>query len=321
MHGPRFTGIVFVMLVALAGYIYFIELNRPSSEAVEKVFSVQADSIEALTVRTEAGTAALQKVNGRWTLVEPESALADESIVTSITNTLASLELLRVVDEKPVDMDQYGLKHPRLEIGFKTAGQKDFEHLLIGANTHVGDDLYAKVAGGQSVVLIPGYVEDVFDRTPFSLRNKSILHLDRNTVESIELATPAGRIQLVKIDGAWRLTRPVEALADSATIEQLLDRVQTVPMISIAAREPHNLTQYGLDKPQVVLTVIGKSSRSSLAIGKLGRNGLYARDLSRPIVFEVETSLGRELSQPPETYRSRQAADGVNGAGSARPVD
>ena len=58
MRGLRSFGLMLVVLVALGGYLYFVESKRPADsgeEKKDKAFAVEADKIDEFTVRNEAG--------------------------------------------------------------------------------------------------------------------------------------------------------------------------------------------------------------------------------------------------------------------------
>src|SRR5204863_3097153 len=114
MRGLRSTIALIVVLAGLSAYIYFVTSKQPESAGgpkQEKVFaSIQADKIDDLRIKSESGdTTALKKGDAGWQLVEPAAAPADESEVSGITSALAQLEIVRVVDENPADLKDYGL--------------------------------------------------------------------------------------------------------------------------------------------------------------------------------------------------------------------
>src|SRR5687768_4605101 len=122
MRGLTSTIVLVVVLAGLVGYIYFVDAGRPSSgaDAKPKAFDVTAENIEEVQVKNASGeTARLQRVNTTWQLTEPQKVAADEAAVASMTGSLASLEVQRVVDENPSDLKQYGLNPPRLDVAFR----------------------------------------------------------------------------------------------------------------------------------------------------------------------------------------------------------
>ncbi len=118
--------------------------------------------------------------------------------------------------------------------------------------------------------------------------------------------TLAGRgteaVSLSLKNGDWTLTTPIDARADFSPADGLVGRVAQAQMTSIVSEgaEPSaaELKTYGLDVPQFVVAVGVGGSRPTLAIGaKKDDTALYARDLSRAIVFTVEPTLLTDLAK------------------------
>jgi hypothetical protein len=65
-----------------------------------------------------------------------------------------------------------------------------------------------------------------------------------------------------------------------------------------------------LDAPAATVRVTSGSSQAGLAIGKSAGEGVvYARDLSRPMVFTVESTLADELKKPADDLRLKDLFD------------
>ena len=214
MRGLRTTLLLAVALIGLGAYIYFVESKRDTAavDKKDKVFDAAADKIEEIRIKPASGdAAALKKSGDTWNLTEPEAAKADQSEVSNITSNLGSLEVQRVVDEEGNDLAGYGLAQPRIEVEFKVAGDQAPRRLLIGDKTTTGGDMYAKRADDKKIFLIPAFVEGTFNRTPFDLRDKTALAFDRDKIDFIEIKSPDTTIELVKVDGEWRVRKPLRA--------------------------------------------------------------------------------------------------------------
>ncbi len=310
MRGFRSTLILFVVLAGLGGYIYFIDSKKePDSDLTEKkdkVFSVEADKIEELAIRGTSGTTSLKKTGGKWELTAPEAAAADESEVSGITSNIASLEIQRVVEENAADLKEFGLFEPRIDLGFKAAGDKDFRHLLIGDKTGTGGDLYAKFPDKKRVFLISSYLDGTFNKATFDLRDKTILKFDRDKIDAVELTTGKGSVSMARSSGEWMITAPVRARGDYGTIEGIVSKLQSAQMKSIMAPTATDLKAYGLDKPDLAVTVSAGSSRATLTVGKAAPDGhLYAHDASRPMIFAIEKSVLDDMSKPVDDFRRK----------------
>jgi hypothetical protein len=313
MRGLTSTIIAAVVLAGLVGYIYFYEWDRPAASAdeKEKVFgTLETDSIEEVQIKAASGeTSHLRKGASGWELVAPLEAEADASEASSVASNLSSLEVQRVVDENPTDLAQYGLNPPRVDVAFKAKGDKEFRHLLVGEKTPTGGDLYAKLQNDKKVFLISSYLDSTFNRTPFDLRDKSILEFDRDKVASIELASGNSMVQLTRSGNEWNVSKPVAARGDYGTVEGLVTRLSSGQMQRIVEAEGKNAKQFGLDRPVLTATVVSGSGRATLEFGRTEEGSVYAKDASRPMIFAVEESLLTELRKAPSDFRRKDVFD------------
>lgn len=313
MRGLRSTLVLLVVFLGLGAYIYFVESKRSpeAADARPKAFDVEAQKIRSLRIKTDEGeTAALEKKDEAWRLVEPVAAPADDSEVSSLTSSLASLEIQRVVDEKPADLAEFGLGEPRVDVTFTSEGETEPRRLQIGSRTATGGDLYARIGGESRVVLVASYLENTFNRKPFDLRDKSILKFDRAKVDRVEIATGSQAIALAKRDQEWDLVAPWKARADFNAVDSVISRLNTAEMQAITAETAGELRKYGLEKPRVTATVAAGSARATLLIGAEAEEGaVYARDAARPAVFTIESSLVDTLTKAPAEYRRKDLFD------------
>lgn len=314
MKGLRSFLVLLVVAAALGAFVYYDSKKPPAEDKKqEKVFAeLQADKIDQVTVKGAAGEqTTLQKQGAAWQITQPAAVPADEAEISGITTNLASLQVQRVVDDQPTDLKQYGLDPARVDIAFK-AGGKD-HRLLLGAKTPAGADVYAKLPESPRVFLVSSYLETTFNKTTFDLRDKTILKVDRDKVDRVELQTPGRTVTIAKQGAEWRITAPTDARADFGAVEGILGRLNTSPMKSIVApdvQDPKALKQYGLDTPVATVRVSSGSSQAGLAIGKsAGEGTVYAKDLSRPMVFTVEAALADELKKPADEFRVKDLFD------------
>jgi hypothetical protein len=153
----------------------------PVPDTKQKAFSgMTADAIEELQIKAADGeTSRVQKSGDQWKLTDPVNADADSNEVSSVTTSLASLDINRVIDENPSNLKEYGLDPARIEVSFRAKDQKDFKKLLVGERTPTGSDLYAQLPGEKRVFLINSFNDSTFNKNTFALREKKILKIDR----------------------------------------------------------------------------------------------------------------------------------------------
>lgn len=312
MRGFRsFLGLL-AILIALGAYLYFVESKRTPGDDAEKknkVFTVESGSIDEVTIKSAAGdTTTLKKSGNDWQIVAPAAAPADSAEISGIVTNLGTLEEERVVEENPGDLKEFGLAEPRIEVAFKTNGQE--QKLLIGNKTPTGGDVYAKTAAQPKVFLVASYLESTFNRSSFDLRDKTALRFDREAADSLEIAAADRTLKFGKANGEWQVKEPPITRTDSAAIESLLARLDGLQMKTLAAGEPADLKQYGLDKPSASVRIGSGSSQATLLIGSTAEEGtVHAKDASRPEVFTIESNLVDDLKKDAAEYREKDLFD------------
>lgn len=315
MRGLRSTIALAVVLAGLGAYIYFVTWKMPegadaNAKKLEKVFAgFEADKLDEIKVTSAAGDATtLKKEGGAWQVVQPITAKAEESEVSGITSALGQIEVTRVIDENPTNLNDYGLSNPRIEIDFKGPGDKEYRKLFVGDKSPTGADLFAKRNDEKKVFLIPGFQETSLNRTTFDLREKAVLKFDREKVDGLDVTAGSKTLAVAKDGGDWKITKPVQTRADFGSVEGLVGRLQSVQMKSMVTENaaPADLKKYGLDKPEATVNLNAGSARATLLIGgKSADNTVYARDASKPSVVTVESALLDDLKKSADDYRRK----------------
>lgn len=313
MRRERSFLILVIVGILLGAYIYFVERRRPAGDEPEKkpkVFEdVKEADVEEVVVKSGNDTTSLKKVGGKWQIVSPITADADTEQVNNLLGNFATLERNEVVDEAPSNLKPFGLDPPRADVAFRKQGSQPMRHLLVGNKAPTGGDLYAQVGGEKRVILISGFMEGVFIRSTFDLRDKSILKFDRDRVEAMELATPDHTVKLTRSTNEWRIAEPLQVRADFGTADSVVSRLANSQMRALIGSDPPTpaaLKMYGLDKPAATVTVTAGSARATLQLGAVtDQSTRYAKDASRPLVFTVEASLFDDLAKVPSEFRRK----------------
>jgi hypothetical protein len=314
MRGAKSLLVLLVVAAGLGAYAYFVESERDLADPAtrrEKVFTVETGKIEEVEVRAIAGdVTTIRKTGSDWQIVSPMAAAADQSAASSLVSTLESLEMQKTLEDNPASVSAYGLDPPRFSVAFKAAGTATPHRLNIGNKTPTGSDLYARVEGQPRLFLISGYLEDTLSRTTFDLRDKAVLKFSRDTTDLVRLEAPGSpQVTLARKGTDWRLTAPIETRADSSPVDALLNRASQGQMTSIVAGESGppsaaDLKKFGFDRPQLLATFGAGSTTAALAIGaKKDDTAVYVRDLSKPLIFTVETSFLNDLKKGPADFR------------------
>ena len=97
--------------------------------------------------------------SGTWMVLEPEPRTAKSWKMSSITREAAQLEVVEFVDDDPASLAQYGLENPQARAKFYV---NDVLELDVKLGDEKGENVYATVAGSESVYLVEKNVLDTW---------------------------------------------------------------------------------------------------------------------------------------------------------------
>ena len=310
MRGLTSTLLLVVVLAGLGGYIYFVDSKRPpgsssSAPAKEKVYSVETDKIDEITITAGGETSVLKKSGAGWKMIEPSQNDADPAEAIGVAQALSGLERVRVVDENPTNLAQFGLEKPAVRVEFKAQGNVS-GMLKLGDKNATQGEVYAQKNDDKAVFLVSAFQETTFNRKSFDLRDKKILKFDRDKADAVALARGPNSIELARSGTEWKVVKPAAGRSDYPAIEGLLSRLAGANMTKLVEPDAKDLAKYGLDKPVMTITVGSGSSKTVLEVGKTENDQTYAKDAARPLVFTVDTTLQEDFKKSFDDYRKKE---------------
>src|SRR5262245_2951843 len=191
MRGGKSFIILLVVALGLGAYVRFVDDKREPADTAakkDKLFAgIEAGKIEEIEIKSASGDVThLKKTGDKWLITAPAAQDADSNEVSTLTSTLGSLDIQRVLDENPKSMKDYGLEPARLSVSFRQTGETAMHTVDIGSKTPAGSDLYARIGGQPKLLLISSYVEDSLNKTTFNLQDKTVLKFDRTGADMVK---------------------------------------------------------------------------------------------------------------------------------------
>lgn len=160
----RTSLILLVILAALAGVVYFLQLRSGSSsspeEEAKQILKVQEKDVTALSVTSGDKRVEIARQDDKWVLKEPSGKEADQARIDVMVSRVADLRASRVVVDKADNLATYGLDKPSVTLRIVTKDQT--YEVLLGQQNPDKSGYYARLGQGDKVYLISSYlVEDV----------------------------------------------------------------------------------------------------------------------------------------------------------------
>lgn len=319
MKRPPFLGtyVMVALAAAFVGYLAFVESKREKTDdkPKEKVFAALKDGkekVKEVTLARASETIQLVKGSEGWRMVAPQSVKADAGEVDTLLSSLESLEIDEVVSEAPRDLAAYGLAQPGATLTIVREGSTDALRLLLGEKTPAGGGVYAKLPTATRVFTIPSWSASALEKKPFDLRDRSLLHVKRDEVKTLEVTGPGQGYALARdAGGEWSFTRPLQTRAGRWSVDGLLGTLEGLRMESVAAEDARDLKPYGLDKPvwRVVLGLADGTSRTLEVGSSPADKQHHAREGSSRLVAVISNAVVDDLGKGMKELRARRLLD------------
>ncbi len=170
--------IYFVILGALASYVYFIEIKHKQAQQAQeekaaKIVQLEKDQMARVELKTPDRTIDLQKPGDSWVLSSPLKTAADQFAVGSLIHSALDAKPEKVVLDKDVKWDEYGLDKPEFTVTLTTKDNKKTE-ILFGAANPAKSSYYARVDDQPKLLLVADTLKNSLNKTPYDLRDKSV---------------------------------------------------------------------------------------------------------------------------------------------------
>ena len=205
--------IYLVILVAVMGWLYVVEIRyRPDQkkqeEAGKKIVQLEKDKIVKIGLETpDHGKVEIQKPGNDWVITEPIRTKADKFAVDNLLASIADASAEKVIMEKDVKWDDYGLDKPDFTVDVSTADKK--AEIFFGAANPSKTSYYARVDNDPRLLLVADTLKISLNKSVFDMRDKSVVGIAPEDLERVVVSRKGKQIEL-KREGAdkWMMTAP-----------------------------------------------------------------------------------------------------------------
>jgi hypothetical protein len=334
---PKTTLILLVIASAMGLFIWLKDSQLPSTadreSRAKRVFAdIKGDDITKLQVALNTsnlvGRVVIEKDKEKWQLREPLAYRASASEVNSICSALEFLDRGGVVT--PADLkakggklSDYGLDKPPVELTF---WKKDKATVIkLGKSSAVGSTVYIQLAGKDDILMVDKSLLTKLDRKVDELRDKTVAEFTTLQANRLEIIQGKKSIEVVKAskpgapaasaaDKIWRIAQPLAARADQGKVDGVLDKLHGLQAESFATDKPADLTTYGLDQPQLEVTVYTTEHEGAITVQfgaalKDDATKTYCKRKGSDTVLTIRTDALKDFNVPVNDLRDKKLAD------------
>jgi hypothetical protein len=282
--------------------------KKPEEFRDRKLTDTVATQVVRLSIKSAAGEMELQKQADHWQIVKPLRARADDQKVNDLIAQITNSRIAQFVADDAGDLHPYGLAEPRGAVTIFTGGDKSAasgQILQIGGVTEKAkDQVYVRFTPRKFVYTLPNKIESILGTKPNDLRDRHLVRFDQNQLDRITIDAPGkNKTVLARKDQNWTIVNRNNRAANAAEARRLIDLLNGELVTNFVADVASDLPKYGLDKPQLTVTLsafasentaettAGEHPLATIAFGKIDGENVFARVGEEPFVVAVRRSM------------------------------
>jgi hypothetical protein len=252
------------------------------------------DKLTKVELAHGRGAVTLEKDGSGWKISAPEALKADSSAVTGLLWKIRDLRSVGVLAETPAEAPRF-LTKPEVTVRLWEEGAKEPKTLLLQSSAERrGGQLVAVAAvrGDGPVVLVEG--KNLSDLAPgvAELRDRSLLpSFEIGDVKKARVAAGDKPLVVEKSGEEWKVVEPARGRTKERRVAGMLLALRGLKWREIAAKGPEDAAKWGLDKPEVELTLFkdGGAELATLQVGRTDGAVTYVKLRAEPGIYAVSS--------------------------------
>jgi uncharacterized protein DUF4340 len=229
---------------------------------------------------------AIDRDGDAWKIVKPAQYAADDTAVRSALSTLVNARATDFVADAPGSVTQYGLEKPHLTATVILKNGEE-QSMLFGfkQNGEGKSGIYVRRGERAPVYAVAEYVMTSFDKSAMDFRDKTIVKIDPETVDTVKIKNSDGEFTLKRAAGGkWDVTIGGKTSdGDIPVVERMLNQLRDLKAESIVADPMPSAQPFGLDNPALEITLTGKDGKQ---LGALKLAKISVKPTAPPIPGE-----------------------------------
>ncbi len=268
----RKTVVYLIILCALGSWLYFYEIKhkgqkKAEEEKASRLICIDNESVDDVKIRKDDGTVIhFKKIEGKWMLMEPVKTAADRSAVQGVVSTITSLKPERILKEKDVNWEEYGLQKPSFEA---TVGAKDVQNqIFLGDKNPSKSSYYMKKDDDPRLFLVADTVKNALNKSVFDLRDKDVLAISPADVDRVAIRTNDNEVEIKReAPEKWVLTKPASMKLKANLMNRDLNTLANLRAKDIIDSPNLSDEKFGLAAPKIAITLSGPKLEQVLYVG------------------------------------------------------
>lgn len=292
---------------------------------VRDLMAFKLDDVQKLIIARDNGQAVeIDRDGDNWKIVKPAPYPADDTAVRMALSTLVNAKATDFVADAPANVNQYGLEKPHLTatVVLKNGEQQS---MLFGfkQSGEGKSGIYVRRGERAPVYAVAEYVMSSLDKSPLDFRNKTIVKIDPESVDTVKVKNSDGEFTLKRAPvGKWDVVVGGKTSeGDIPVVERMLNQLRDLKGESIVADPMPSAQPFGLDNPALEITLVGKDGKElgAVKLAKINvkptappipgeppqRNEYYVTSSGSKAVYSLSDFSFEQLNKPAPLYMAK----------------
>jgi hypothetical protein len=245
-----------------------------------------------------------------WEIEKPIKDKAEYPEITSIFDKLLSedTKIKKFIDEKPTDLNKYGLLKPAVKIDLFLEKDASKKSLMIGSierssskkDVSKGEVLnYAKIEVNEPIIGIDSSVANLLlKKNLFIFRNKMVVDFLRDSVEKIVCDyKDSVFICLKDTANIWYFGEDKKVKGNDTAIEDIITKFRSIRALKFIDYNDGNISLYGLNKPKMEFIFKKRDDKEveRLGFGKIEGNKIYLINRTKRMIYLIDSEYFYDL--------------------------
>jgi len=306
--------IALIVVIVIGIFVYFFvykteELRKIREAEARQLIRFDLDHINSFTFARPESSIVFERGIGRiWNITAPIKSEAEKEELQNIFESLDESKILYTADEKPDNLEIYGLEKPEYYLAMKY-DISDPDTLFLGNSTPDGNMNYVKFASEDRILAINRQLTDKMKWPVRSYRSRTILNIVASDITGLEIiGEDNDKIIMANNGTTWVMQHPWKLNGDDKNMQDLAESISKTAKTALLEEKTDELSQYGLDNPSLVFNVSLKYGmpEKMILVGKkwdIGNRQLYAaKQFDQDLIFAFESSLVTKLTRKTEWF-------------------
>lgn len=291
--------------------------KKPEEFRDRGLTEISAAQVTRFILKTAAGEMEVEKRDDLWEIVKPLRARGDAQKIKDLLAQVTTAQIQQFIADDRGDLQPYGLADPRGSITLFTGEEKQGQMLQIGVpHAQEKEQVHVRFSARGFVYTLEKKIEEILNTTPATLRDRRLTRIDANILDRITIDAPGrSKTVLARKERGWVIANRNDQAANTAEVTRLISSLESEQVTKFVEDVASDLPKYGLDQPQLQLTLssfasentaetgAGEKPFATIAFGRSEGESVYARVGEEPFIVAVRRAFLDNLWSDPVQWQ------------------